>query len=498
MPMTQRLAVAPAPGPLEAYAQQFDDLLRKRNQRHALRRYLEGLLLPAERNKTLTALANAEPIIGAQQAGVQALQWFLSESTWDAEAITTRRVELLRADPATEPDASGVLVIDETGDRKWGSKTAHVGRQYLGSVGKVDNGVVSVTSLWADERVYYPLAVEPFTPKQHFARGTADPAYRTKPQIALELVTQAVKDELPFRAVVADSFYGENDGFRTGLIKQHLGYVLAVRPSHAWWAPEGTVNSLAEAAQTATWAGPDGPGAWQPVERTFRDGHTEAWWALEVEVGPYGPRRSQRAVVATSDPATLPEPTTWYLVTNLPMPGAIPASSTVLAPADLPEVVRLYGLRNWVEQSYKQVKGSLGWNAYQVRKDQAIRRHWALVCCAFSFCWWADSRDRWAEGDGLATVVTPLPVPDVRLASTAVGQDEALTASGEKSARSADAKGSVSALDQLAGGAAPSAGLVGALDHARAVLARLDGAATTSAVAGPARLGWTRPSHPAV
>jgi hypothetical protein len=52
-------------------------------------------------------------------------------------------------------------------------------------------------------------------------------------------------------------------------------------------------------------------------------------------------------------------------------------------------VVRLYGLRNWVEQGYKQVKGELGWADFQVRSDRAIRRHWTLVCCAFSFCWQA-------------------------------------------------------------------------------------------------------------
>ena len=52
-------------------------------------------------------------------------------------------------------------------------------------------------------------------------------------------------------------------------------------------------------------------------------------------------------------------------------------------------MVRLYGLRNWVEQGYKQVKGELGWADFQVRSDRAIRRHWALVCCAFSFCWQA-------------------------------------------------------------------------------------------------------------
>jgi hypothetical protein len=50
-------------------------------------------------------------------------------------------------------------------------------------------------------------------------------------------------------------------------------------------------------------------------------------------------------------------------------------------------VVRLYGLRNWIEHGYKQVKDELGWADFMVRSDQAIRRHWTLVCCAFSFCW---------------------------------------------------------------------------------------------------------------
>jgi hypothetical protein len=90
---------------------------------------------------------------------------------------------------------------------------------------------------------------------------------------------------------------------------------------------------------------------------------------------------------ATTDPATLPPLTTWYLATNLPRPGASHATEAPFAPADLTEVVRLYGLRNWVEQGYKQLKQELGWADFMVRSDQAIRRHWQLVFCAFSFCW---------------------------------------------------------------------------------------------------------------
>ena len=90
--MTRRIPCPPAPGPLEDYARQFDDLLANVAQRRACRAYLQGLLLPRERNKTLTGLAGTEPVLGAQAAPAQRLQWFLSESSWDASAVNERRL----------------------------------------------------------------------------------------------------------------------------------------------------------------------------------------------------------------------------------------------------------------------------------------------------------------------------------------------------------------------------------------------------------------------
>jgi SRSO17 transposase len=392
--MTKRLPVEPAPGPLEGYAARFDDLFGARAQREGLRRYLEGLLLPAERNKTLTALANTEPVAGAQRREAQSLQWFLSESGWDPKEVNERRLELLFEEMGSAPSGKGALVIDEHGDRKWGKKTAHVGRQWLANIGKTDNGVVSVSSLWADERIYWPVDFEPYTPSHHFEGGKNDPRFRTKLKIASELAESAVRRAIPFAAVVADSFYGEDEGFKRSLSELGTGYVLALKPSHAWWHKEDEIGSPWEAALAAEWEGERHPGDWVKVVRRFKDGHEEAWWALEVNVGPYGPEKDRRAVVATTDPEKLPEKKTWYLTSNLPHPGSKRAteSEPLLAPADLSEIVRLYGLRMWVEQSYKQVKHVLGWSDYQVRSDLAMRRHWQLVCCAFSFCWWAYGR----------------------------------------------------------------------------------------------------------
>ena len=156
-------------------------------------------------------------------------------------------------------------------------------------------------------------------------------------------------------------------------------------------------------------------------------------------------------MVVSTDPAHLPELTTWYVVTNLPLSGSAPVDGGQLPTADLAEVVRLYGLRIWIEQSYKQVKQSLGWAQYQVRADIAIRRHWQLICCAFSFCWWAT--DYWGKL-GLRPASAPTDVEK------------------KKPTRELD--------PFLADGPPPSPRMVGALDHAAAVLACVVGDAPAS------------------
>jgi hypothetical protein len=194
------------------------------------------------------------------------------------------------------------------------------------------------------------------------------------------------------------------------------------------------------------WEGERRPGEWVKVMRHFRDGHEEAWWALEVDVGPYGPRRQWRSVVATTDPKELPDKATWYLTTNLPHPSCSEqAAQSELEAADLAEVVRLYGLRMWVEQSYKQVKHVLGWSDYQVRSDLAIRRHWQLVFCAFSFCWWAYGH---------------LPTDDEQRAQTRhVASPSETGGRGEKETPGV-----------LAAGIEGGEGMAGAMDNAREIL----------------------------
>ena len=123
-----------------------------------------------------------------------------------------------------------MLVIDDSGDRKDGTKTAHVGHQCLGRYGKTDSGVVTVTTVWADERLYYPVDAAPYTPARHFAKGKSDPGFRTKLAIGADLAIKAREAGFAFRAVAAGSAYGDQDGFRSDLAEAGLPFLAALKP----------------------------------------------------------------------------------------------------------------------------------------------------------------------------------------------------------------------------------------------------------------------------
>jgi len=138
--------------------------------------------------------------------------------------------------------------------------------------------------------------------------------------------------------------------------------------------------------------------------------------------------------------------------------------------------VRIYGIRHWIEQSYKQVKDELGWADFQVRSDVAIRRHQALVNCAFCFCWATWFADHPPQHDSAA----PRPEPG----------------RGERGhLRRRPAAGAVMATSTARG-----ARLAFPLDRTAALVAGMVEGAPAAAAASPDQLGRGRlrpaPLHP--
>jgi SRSO17 transposase len=249
-----------------------------------LRQYLIGLLLPREHNKTVVELAAIVP--GANR---QALHHFLHDAPWDVDALNRRRLQQWQAHPYLGPHAGGVLIVDETGDPKRGQRISLAAQQYGGQLGHVANGVVAVTSHWADGSRQMPLGVKPSRPASRLPKGRKDPAFHTKPALAGELIEEARTAGIPFRLVVADSIYGENAQLEAQLFAAQIPSIMGLRPSHGTWqfVDDPAHPPAFTPAEAAARLPRD---AWERTVRFDRHGKELVRYLAELELGPtYGP-----------------------------------------------------------------------------------------------------------------------------------------------------------------------------------------------------------------
>ena len=142
-----------------------------------------------------------------------------------------------------------------------------------------------MTTLWADERVYYPVHAAPYTPAKYFPKGKNDPAFRTKLQIGAGSARRAEAVGFVFRAVAADSAYGDQGGFRMELRRALLPFAMALKPHRGTWAYADQAHTPVDSARELAWNGPDDPGEWQQVTRSLRDGRTGTWYAADARLG---------------------------------------------------------------------------------------------------------------------------------------------------------------------------------------------------------------------
>jgi SRSO17 transposase len=238
----------------------------------------------------------------------------MHDAPWDAEALNRRRLQQWQAHPYLGPHAGGVLIVDETGDPKRGSRIALAAQQDLGkwgSRGHVANGVVAVTSHWADGSRHVPLGVKPYRPASRLPNGRQDPDLRTKPELGGQLIEQARAAGIPFRLVVADSIYGENAALEAKLLAAKIPSIMGLKPSHGTW--QVVEDPACPPAFTPAEAAARLPlAAWQRTVRFESHGKQLVRSIAELELGTtYGPTRGIRLVAATLDPKRLKPESTW-------------------------------------------------------------------------------------------------------------------------------------------------------------------------------------------
>jgi SRSO17 transposase len=329
------------------------------------------------------------------EGNVQAMQQFVGQSPWEWEPIWERLGKRMTAE--LEPDP--VWVVDDTGFPKKGEHSVGVERQYSGTLGKTANCQIAVSLHHVGEqgssvlgwRLYLPESWANDKERRKAAGVPDDVEFKTKWELAIDIVDQARSWELPDRIVVADAGYGDATGFREALEKRSLRYVTGISEQVGVWAKPPKISI------------PQHSGRGQPPSRYSYGGQrptnvrelalkAKGWKNVRWREGSKGWLESRFMAVRVQPShgyvdGKPPHKEVWLLV-EWPEDEKEPTKYFL---CDLPEtytlrrLVRLAKARWKIEQDYQQLKEELGLDHYEGRYWSGWHHHVTLVMLAQAF-----------------------------------------------------------------------------------------------------------------
>src|SRR3954451_9467821 len=344
---------------LDALVEQIAPRFCRIEARRRDRGYLAGLLCPLERQ-------NGGQL--AEHAGDRTpdgVQDFLARMCWDADQV---RDDLRAYVVAQLGDADGVLVLDETGFIKKGTKSVGVQRQYSGTAGRIENCQIGVFLGYASQhghalidRALYLPEVWANDPARRGAAGVPEEtAFATKPRLGRQMLARAFTAGVPCRWVTGDSVYGSDYALRRSIERSGRGYVLAV-----------TRRQLLGFKTVSDW---------------LEEVPADAWHRLSAGQGAKGPRLYDWAWLPQGSDAAGGWQKGLLIRRKLAQPEAFTFYLT-LAPeaAGLADLVRVAGTRWTIEASFEAAKGEVGLDQYEVRSWTGWHRHITLAMLAHAY-----------------------------------------------------------------------------------------------------------------
>jgi len=365
-------------------------VLGRSERRLAAIRYVEGLLMEGQRK-------SIEPLAARLGVDGQSLQQFVTDSPWDEAELWHR----IRREVIGHLEPFESWIVDETGWLKQGEHSVGVAWQYCGAVGKRANCQVNVQVAVSNGVVAAPIGARLFLPhawiedsrRRQKAAVPVELNYATKAEIALQLIDQALADEVQPAPVLGDSVYGDSWHFRQALRQRGLEFFVQVSPQlHQGWthsirtfkqrtkshphADEPPAQSLGELIgalrpeqfKNASWKTAD--------SRTKK---TRLTW-LKVYLNRalfYGAKEPEAAWLVVDWPADAPEPYNVYLAHLHREPSTA-------------RCLRLSRSRWQIEQYFQRSKDDLGLDHYEGRSWRGFHHHLALSALAYLFilsCW---------------------------------------------------------------------------------------------------------------
>jgi SRSO17 transposase len=381
-------------GRLEAFADEvFDGAMQRSEQRRWGGVYLRGLMLDGKRK-------SIEPMAARLEDGdEQCLQQFVNQSPWDERVVRANLARRMCAE--LEPE---MWIIDDTGFVKKGRCSVGVGRQYSGTLGRVDNCQVGVSINAATDQASCPLDWRIFLPEawddDHERRAKAhvpdDVVHREKWRLALDMLDELKDWGLVPPLVGTDAGYGESTEFRQGLDERQIPYVVQVkhttsahpehvtrqRPDYGGMGRPPTARYRAAPSSLKQLVLAAGKRAARGV--TWREGSRgrmhSRFIALRVK-----PANRQLIAAAHADDRELD---VRWLLAEWPSDADAPTDywlSSLPADTDLKTLVRLAKLRWRIEHDYRELKHGLGLDHFEGRSYRGWHHHVTLVSVAHAF-----------------------------------------------------------------------------------------------------------------
>lgn len=353
------------------------------------RQYLSGLMQAGER-KNMLHMAEVVP-----DADNRNLQQFLTHSKWSARNVMDQVAR--QANQAIGDDAKACLLIDESCFGKQGKKSVGVARQWLGRLGKVDNGQVGVYGVLCNGKKFAPVDCRLYLPKE----WTDDPQrcleagapqeeiqFRTKDQLAIEIIEHARKEGLKFGWIGADAGYGKSPEvfYRLEAMKETFfidipsDFSVYLSDPQPHPPKEQTVGRPAKGLRTEQKS--------EQARRLEGLGQSDRWTevnARDTTRGKLKLRAWRQTVYVWDGKSSQALRLTLLISQNLD--GAERKYTLTNAPQTRPlaQMVCAQRQRYWVERSFEDAKGQCGMADYQAQKWAAWHHHMALVMMAMLF-----------------------------------------------------------------------------------------------------------------
>jgi SRSO17 transposase len=294
------------------------------------------------------------------------------------------------------------MLIDESSAVKQGTESVGVAAQYCGSVGKIANGQVGVYLGYASRKGYSLIEGQLFMPEKWFEEEHAEQrqtcgvpeglVFKTKPEIGLELLKNALKREtLDFSWVAADALYGDSPAFRDGVTATGKHYFTAIKENSLIWSTPPKVH-------VPQWSGhgrrptrlrlSDTRKHPIPVKQLVKKIQKQDWVRATIKEGSQGPIVCDFAFLrVTESRSGLPAAELWLIIRrNLDDPSECKYYfSNAPRSTPLNEFVRISGMRWPIETIFEEAKGEVGMDHYEMRSWLGWHHHMLLVSLAHHF-----------------------------------------------------------------------------------------------------------------